>query len=173
MNWLSKHFRSNLVGYVALFFALGLGSAWAVTDIGKNDVTSALIKNKGVKKIDLAKNSVNSAKVAPGTLNADDINPGALVNLSGYEIVLADHDYNDGWAKSATARCPAGKRVLGGGGHINTVVGGSGNHNGQPANVLLSDVLVSESLVFVVAREIRPGIPDDWGLQARAICAKL
>jgi hypothetical protein len=69
-----------------------------------------------------AKNSVNSAKVAPGTLNADDINPGALVNLSGYEIVLADHDYNDGWAKSATARCPAGKRVLGGGGQLSQFI---------------------------------------------------
>jgi hypothetical protein len=74
----SSHIRSNVVGYIALFFALGLGSAWAATELSKNEVKSKHIKNAGVKTKDLANNSVTSPKVADGSLLGEDFAPGQL-----------------------------------------------------------------------------------------------
>jgi hypothetical protein len=74
----SSHIRSNVVGYIALFFALGLGSAWAATELEKNEVKSKHIKNGGVKSNDLADNAVTSPKVANGSLLGEDFAPGQL-----------------------------------------------------------------------------------------------
>jgi hypothetical protein len=74
----SSHVRSNVVGYIALFFALGLGSAWAATELEKNDVKSKHIKNNGVKGKDLADNAVTSPKVANGSLLGEDFAAGQL-----------------------------------------------------------------------------------------------
>jgi hypothetical protein len=117
---------------------------------------------------------VTSPKVANGTLDVDDIKPGLLPKLSGYEIVYADHSYADDFAKSALAICPAGKRVLGAGARIFGPTSASGNVIGQPANVALTNLLVSNDPpgVFAEAWEIRD-IDNDWTLQARAVCANL
>lgn len=48
---MKSHFRSSVVGYVALFFALGLGTAWAIET---NSVRSKHIVDGQVKPKDLA-----------------------------------------------------------------------------------------------------------------------
>jgi hypothetical protein len=73
-----EHLRANVVGYVALFFALGLGSAWAATELGKNEVRSRHLRNAGVKAKDLAADAVTSPKVADGALLGADFAPGEL-----------------------------------------------------------------------------------------------
>jgi formylglycine-generating enzyme required for sulfatase activity len=69
---------SNVVSVISLLFALGLGTAWAATELGRNEVKSKHIKNAGVKTKDLANNSVTSPKVADGSLQDQDFAPGQL-----------------------------------------------------------------------------------------------
>jgi hypothetical protein len=69
---------SNVVSVISLLFALGLGSAWAATELSKNDVKSKHIKNRAVKTKDLANNAVTSPKVADGSLLDQDFASGQL-----------------------------------------------------------------------------------------------
>jgi hypothetical protein len=84
---ISSHIRSNVVGYVALFFAF-TGGAYAVTIAPKNSVVSRSIKNRQVKKADLAANAVNGAKVADGSLSGADILDGSLTGADVQESSL-------------------------------------------------------------------------------------
>jgi hypothetical protein len=90
-----QHLRSNVVGYVALFFALGTGSAFALAgsntvfsdDIVNNQVRSADVRDDtlsagGLRAIDLAGGSVGSSEVANGSLNDEDIGQGTFVAFS-------------------------------------------------------------------------------------------
>ena len=77
MGKLSSHVRSNVVGYAALFVALS-GTAWAATELDKNEVKSKHIGKGQVKTSDLGENSVTSPKVADGSLLDDDFAPGQL-----------------------------------------------------------------------------------------------
>lgn len=72
----SGFIRSNVVGLVAIFIALG-GTAGALS--GKNKVDSGDIKRGNVKSSDLARNAVKSPKVARDTLNGTDILESSLV----------------------------------------------------------------------------------------------
>jgi hypothetical protein len=74
----SRHIRSNLIGYVALFFALGFGSAWAATELEKNEVKSKHIGAGQVKNADIANDAVTSPKVADGSLLGEDFANGQL-----------------------------------------------------------------------------------------------
>jgi len=80
---LGRHLRQQFIGYIALFFALGLGSAWAAVELGKGDVKSRHIGNREVKRVDLAKRAVTSAKVANGSLLAEDFALGQLPGVAG------------------------------------------------------------------------------------------
>ena len=75
---LRTHVSHNVVGYVALFAALSLGTAWAATELSKNEVKSKHIGKGQVKTPDLADNSVTSPKVADGSLLSDDFASGQL-----------------------------------------------------------------------------------------------
>ncbi len=80
------HVRSNLIGYLALFVALG-GTASAAV-IAANSVNSKSIVNRQVKKADLAtgavtskkigSNAVTGAKVADGSVAGSDVNEATL-----------------------------------------------------------------------------------------------
>jgi hypothetical protein len=69
---------SNVVSVISLLFALGLGSAWAATELEKNEVKSKHIGKGQVKNVDLANNAVTSPKVADGSLLNQDFAPGQL-----------------------------------------------------------------------------------------------
>lgn len=88
-----NHLRSNIVGYVSLFFALSAG-AYAAS-VPNNSVGSPQIKDGQVKSIDigggqvtasdLAANSVSSPKVVNGSLSSADVN--ATIPTSGTQIL--------------------------------------------------------------------------------------
>jgi hypothetical protein len=87
------HIRSNVIGYIALFFALGGGAAWATHpggantissgDIQDNQVFSADVRNDtltggGLAAADLRPGSVGTSEVALNSLNGGDINESSL-----------------------------------------------------------------------------------------------
>jgi hypothetical protein len=75
------HFRTPspamLIALAALFVALG-GSSYAAITLSNNSVRSKHIKNGEVKRADIAKNAVTSAKVANASLLAVDFKAGQL-----------------------------------------------------------------------------------------------
>ena len=77
---ISRHIRSNLVGYAALFVALG-GTAWAANGplAGRNTVGSAAIIDRQVTRADVAAGAITSTKVANGTLRRADFAHGTLL----------------------------------------------------------------------------------------------
>jgi hypothetical protein len=74
---ISAHIRNNLVGYVAVYIALG-GAAWAVTVAPKNSVVSKSIKNGQVKTSDLADGGVTGTKLAAGAVDGGKLAAGAV-----------------------------------------------------------------------------------------------
>ena len=75
---ISEHVRSNVVGYVSLFFVLTGGVAWATHPGGANTISSGDIIDQQVKRADISNNAVNPAKVAPDSLTAGDLAPAAV-----------------------------------------------------------------------------------------------
>lgn len=75
MGSVSDYIRRHHLAVVALFFSIS-GSAVAVQ--GNNTIDSGDIKPRNVKRSDLARNSVNSAKVLDGSLFSEDFAPGQL-----------------------------------------------------------------------------------------------
>ena len=69
---------ANVVSVISLTFALGLGGAWAATELSRNDVNSKHIKNGQVKAADLADGAVSSPTVADGSLLNQDFAAGQL-----------------------------------------------------------------------------------------------
>jgi len=68
---------ANVMATIALFVALG-GSSYAAIALTKNSVKSKHIGKGQVKRPDLAKNAVQSAKVLDGSLRAADFQAGEL-----------------------------------------------------------------------------------------------
>jgi hypothetical protein len=68
---------ANVMATIAVFVALG-GTGVAATQLAKNSVTSASIKNGQVKNKDLAKNAVTSTKVKDHSLLGKDFKSGQL-----------------------------------------------------------------------------------------------
>ena len=101
------HIRSNVVGYLALFWLM-TGTAWAVDGplAGQDQVGTLDIINGEVKRDDLAANAVRTGTVIDNSLTAADLAPGAVgtpelqansvdalrlkVDSVGYEELSAD-----------------------------------------------------------------------------------
>jgi hypothetical protein len=72
-----NHIRSNVVGYVALFFAIA-GVAYAADVAPKDSVVSKSIKDGQVKTQDLADGAVVGPKVSSNSLTGDQIDESSL-----------------------------------------------------------------------------------------------
>ena len=68
---------ANVVSLMALFVALG-GTSYAAVKLSKNSVRSAHIKNGQVKRADVARDAVDSARVKDASLRAEDFAAGQL-----------------------------------------------------------------------------------------------
>jgi hypothetical protein len=87
-NGISQHIRGNVVGYVALFFALS-ASAYALpgtNSVDTGDIVNGQVKSPdiGVGQVgtsDLASNSVNSVKVASNSLTGADVANGGISTI--------------------------------------------------------------------------------------------
>jgi hypothetical protein len=117
---------------VAVFVALG-GSSYAAITLNNNSVTSKHIANGAVKRPDIGRSAVNSAKVADGSLLGADFQAGQLPagpqgpvgpqgskgergdkgdkgspGVSGHEILEASTAHSSFDSKSTFAQCPTG-----------------------------------------------------------------
>ena len=72
------HIRSNVVGYVALFFALSMGTAYATHPGGADTISSGDIINREVKTPDIEPNAVTTGRIADGGVRAPDIRNAAV-----------------------------------------------------------------------------------------------
>jgi len=77
------HMRSNVVGYVALFVALGSGSAMAANTISSADIINGEVKSvdiggQEVGTTDIANNAVTTAKVLDDSLGNLDLKAGSV-----------------------------------------------------------------------------------------------
>jgi hypothetical protein len=160
---------------VAVFGSTPLGHAAGNLILARNSVGSAQLKPSAVTGAKLKKNAVTSLKVKNGSLLAADFKAGQLpagpkgdkgdkgdagpVGISGVEIVIGPLvSLNPGESGGAAAQCPAGKKVLGGGG-------------GSEGNISISNS--------------GPSTDHQWGINAKnneafavdiagyAVCAKL
>ena len=127
---------ANVVSVISLLFAIGLGGAWAASELSKNEVKSKHIGKGQVRSPDLGKNSVASPKVADASLLEQDFAPGQLPagppgeqgsqgpqGLQGTagatNVTVRFAESSPGTTansvESATANCQAGERATGGG----------------------------------------------------------
>jgi hypothetical protein len=83
--------------------------------------------------------------------------------IAGLQLVSVESPINSTAAKSATVSCPAGKKVIGAGGQINTAASG---------RVALDEItpLPNLSGVNVVGVETGGGTAGNWSVKAYAIC---
>lgn len=77
MERIVAHVRQNVVGYLALFVALG-GASYAAADLQRNSVDSKAIEKNAVKAEEIAKNAVRTAEVKDASLLIDDFAPGQI-----------------------------------------------------------------------------------------------
>jgi len=95
------HARSNVVAYIALFFALGSGTAMAAntvfsTDIVNGEVKTADIGGGEVNTSDIANDAVTGAKVADDDLGNVDLKAGAVRTSELQNGGVQDQDLADG-----------------------------------------------------------------------------
>jgi len=111
MSRVGAHLRSNAVAYLALFVALTSTSVAAVA-LQNNSVLSRNIKNGEVKRPDIARNAVDSSKVADRSIRQADLAPGlnaaTLGHLAPSAFALAGHNHdaqyvNEGQPNSVTS----------------------------------------------------------------------
>src|SRR5215207_8231440 len=172
---LRKPSPAMLVALVALLVALG-GSSYAAVTLSKNSVTSKHIKNGQVKRPDIAKNAVNSRKVANFSLLAKDFKPGQLPagpkgdigpqgpqgteGPAGATNVLIRNSGGSGSSTPAppdgenteVVECPPGTRAVG---------GGYRHMGGDPR-----DLIVTESLPHPVSNvpNLTAVTPTGWSV---------
>ena len=123
---MSKRFTfANAVSLLALFVALS-GVSYAAIVLPAGSVGSRQLKRDAVTHVKLAANAVTGTNVVPGSLTGADINlatlgkvPAAQVadaaNIAQVKIATAAGTVAAGSASAATATCPAGLTILGGG----------------------------------------------------------
>jgi hypothetical protein len=83
------HLRNNVIGYVALFFALTTG-AYAVTHAPRNSVTSKSVKNSSLKGTDVRDGSITGADVGDDSITGVDVNESTLTGLNADLLDGAD-----------------------------------------------------------------------------------
>lgn len=139
-----------VVACLALAVALGGTSYATILQVPRNSVGTLQLKRNAVKASKLAPNAVRTAHVVNGSLLVADFKPGQIpqgptgdrgergprgpAGISGYEIVRASAiaPANTTFG-SVQARCPVGKRVLGGAASVQGVPSGVWLHTGHTA----------------------------------------
>jgi hypothetical protein len=97
-----SHITGNVVGYVALFLALG-GSAYAVATAPKNSVVSRSIKNGQVKKSDLGNGAVTTKKFATSAVAPNAVFAREADQLGGLDASAYQH--------RVTGTCPSPQAI--------------------------------------------------------------
>jgi hypothetical protein len=157
---LRTHIRSNIIGYVALFFALSTGSAVALNgsntvftdDIVNDQVYSADVRNDtlsggGLAAADLKSGSVGTSEVAADSLGAGDLAPSSV----GTSEVANDSLTGTDVSEPSLGQVPSASNAdtldgMGSGNFLSTSDGGSVYGPvtlGAPLTMLLNDLVIS------------------------------
>jgi hypothetical protein len=158
---------SLVLAGLALLVALG-GTGYAAIVLPMNSVGM----------IQLRAGSVTSPKVRDGSLRAVDLAPAARLalkgakgdpgtaGLSGLETVGASSTFDSSKSKTLVVRCPAGKRLVGGGagawGRAMIFV---------PDGIALTASHPYEETGWLAAAHETVPTEQDWFLRANAVCA--
>jgi hypothetical protein len=112
---LLSHARSNAIGYLALFVALG-GTSYAVVSLPAGSVGTRQLRNEAVTTKKLANGSITQAKLDPGAIGGT-IRHWARVDADGTIVSSSGHAQNNGiardgnyvisWSDSFSNRCIA------------------------------------------------------------------
>jgi hypothetical protein len=178
MTLIRRHLPSPamLVACIALVVALG-GVSYAAAVLPENSVGAPQLKKNAVTGAKLRKNAVTGTKVKDRTLTGADFKAGQLPagpqgsqgpkgdkgdsgapGISGYERIVGQGPVlNAGDHATATASCPAGKKVLGGGPQFDS-------------GLELNESYASEAELKVVMKN--PG-PGSAGFSVVAYCAAI
>jgi len=96
-----QHARANVVGYIALFFALGSGTAMAANTVFSADIVNGEVKSIDigggeVGTTDIANNAVTGAKVADEGLGNVDLKAGSVRTSEITNAGVQEQDLADG-----------------------------------------------------------------------------
>lgn len=181
---------ANVMATIAVFVALG-GTSYAVAT---GSIDSREIKNNTVRSKDLRNNDVRGRDIRDGTIGSNDVSDGSLLSrdfqagqlpsgpqgepgpqgqkgdtgppgISGLEEVNAFSAFDSNSPKGATAVCPAGKRVIGGGAFVNAF--------GGPVALRTSVPQSGSGLSWIVEAYEPVAHAGEWNVNARALCANV
>jgi hypothetical protein len=96
---ISKHIRSNVVGYVAIFLFAMSGTAFGLA--GSNTVFSDDIVNQEVKTDDIANGDVGIADLGVNSVGSGELNDGSVKSAEINDGTIATVDIADGAVNSA------------------------------------------------------------------------
>lgn len=121
----------------------------------------------------IANQAVNSAKIADDEVTGSDVNESSLdLDLVRLETTSAS---NSNSFKNATASCPTGKLLVGGGGYI--AGGATGVMPDEQTEVVLTRLIPTPSASIgppsgyvAIAHEVEPGTSATWSVVAIALC---
>lgn len=174
---------ATVIASLALLFALsGTAVAGAL-------ITGANVKNNSIAGIDILNESLGSKDVKNGSLLPKDFKAGSLPagqqgpagpagpqgpagpagpagqnGVAGLEIVHSQTAIDSDPEKTATAACPAGKKVVGGGGYV------SGFLSYPDQLALVANFPVNTTSWRVVGQETS-AYAGAWLVRAYAVCA--
>lgn len=128
-----NHFTRNVIGYAALFVALG-GTSYAAASIPAHSIGMLQLKNASVSNLKVRNNAITSAKVKDGSLLMRDFAPGQLrvsvktakgpagpagppgpAGATNVTIRSVSGPAGSDGRFTATAVCNSGERAVGGG----------------------------------------------------------
>jgi hypothetical protein len=155
------------LGAIAVAVAAISGISYAAIP-GQGGVISACRDSKGaLKVIDAEAGQTCNANQQLLTWNQEGPQgPAGPAGASGYEIVDVITGVGALDLQSGLAPCPAGKKVVGGGGWA---VGQGGLVHHYESVLVRSAPVATGDGWLIVARELVP-TPDVWGLHIRALC---
>ena len=202
MHRISSYIRRNHLAVVALFLAVGGGTAWAANTIDSTDIIDG-----EVKTVDLANGAVRTGKIANGHVRGEDIaadavGSSAIANgaVGGRELLLLSEDeiadggvdgqdvdeatldldiekaFQESADDSSSYKTVNAECSAGkrviSGG--GEIVGGeTGTWPNVRSQVVITGIIPFGSEVAVDAVEIGGGTAADWKLRAFALCARI
>lgn len=152
------HLRQNVVAYLALFVALGTGTAFAAgqlvqsKDIARNAVKAKHIKDGQVRGAELAANAVTGAKVADNSLTGADVDESTLQLPAAPAPVTPAPVVNEtdltGYVKVVEEGFIAGAGPLTGSDRCNSVTPGPTPNVKFGDHVIITPTSLNEDVVF-------------------------
>jgi hypothetical protein len=173
MSTLIRYARQHAVAFLALFFALSLGTAWAVT-APKNSVRSSSIVDRQVKEQDLALDSVRSKQIRNRQVLARHLGSGIPFDMGPPRGDQTESNAAD--LKRFQVECPTNQVPVTGAAFVRIDGGAPTEGNGKVA-ITTSTATWHPAFDFegwyAEAVEINGGLAagQEWSLSVGVICA--